>query len=468
VHPLHVESVAWIAERKDVLSGLFWMLVLISYHTYVVRPGLTRYLVVLAMLSLGLMSKTMLVTLPCVLLLLDVWPFRRIDHPFLNRLPFRASASNGAAPDPSGTPRIPQISLTSDLLEKVPLLLLSSVASYLTLLAQRPAIESATVFVPSSIEERLSNALMSYVAYLEKMIWPFGLCCFYPYGVNQTSIAGLLVAIILLMAITYFAIVSFAKTPAILVGWLWYLGTLVPVIGLVQVGGQAMADRYTYLPLIGVFIALVWMLRPSYGGIRLVGLTSGLVTTILVGLVIRCDQQVATWQNTSTLFRQAYAVDPKNWRAAFFLAEDCVENGKLNMAVKFYREAASLLQTSDGFQVGCGVRLMKLGQITDAAECFAKAVQINPSEAEHHRRWGLTFVEQHQIKAAEEQFREAIRLKPDHAAAHSNLGAALMDLGQLREADLELREAIRLDPRDQIAVKNLEIVSEAIRKNPAP
>ncbi|MEK9137921.1 MAG: glycosyltransferase family 39 protein, partial [Bacteroidota bacterium] len=307
LHPLHVESVAWVAERKDVLSTLFWILTMLTYIRYVEKPEVRRYLVVTITFALGLMSKPMLVTLPLTLLLLDYWPLGRVETKIAASAGLSSVEQAGGGKQQKQRHRTSLLSLRNFLplvKEKIPLFVLVVGSSVATFIAQKGggAVARVSLF---TIEERVTNALMSYVRYLGKMVWPTGLAVFYPYR-TQWPAWQLLGAGLLLVAISYLAIRNLKRLPYLAVGWLWYIGTLVPVIGLVQVGSQSMADRYTYVPLLGIFIMLVWGISDLVSHWRPRKVAIPIATAgMLCVLVILTSIQVRTWRDTITLMRHA-------------------------------------------------------------------------------------------------------------------------------------------------------------------
>ncbi|MCY2989851.1 MAG: hypothetical protein NTY19_18560, partial [Planctomycetota bacterium] len=314
LHPLHVESVAWAAERKDVLSALFWILSLAAYVRYTAAPSWRSYGVVMVCFALGLMAKPMLVTLPCVLLLLDYWP--------LGRWSFEANR---------------RVRLRLLIVEKLPLLALSAASCLVTMIVQSRggAVGSVTAF---PVTVRLANAVVAYVAYLGKLIWPTRLAVFYPYHAIATW--QWMSAAAVLAGITAVAIITRRRWPYLLVGWLWYLGTLVPVIGVIQVGRQSMADRYTYLPLVGVFVMLVWWITELSARSRwsqsLLRVAAG--TAIIVCLALSF-LQVVRWRNSVTLFEHCLRVTGNNALAHTSLGADLRRRGWLDEAMTHYREA---------------------------------------------------------------------------------------------------------------------------------
>jgi tetratricopeptide (TPR) repeat protein len=510
VHPLHVESVAWVSERKDVLSTLFWMLTLLAYAWYVERPGWRRYLPVLAAFALGLMAKPMLVTLPCVLLLLDYWPLRRFDKP-------APSASEGQPPSLALGAGVAKL-----VLEKLPLFALSAASCAMTLVAQRRALSS---FGQIPLPLRLVNALMSYAEYVGKTFYPLRLAVLYPYP-SSWPWWELIAGGLLLVAVTALALRTARRRPYILVGWLWYLGTLVPVIGLVQVGKQQMADRYTYVPLIGLFLILVWgvgdVLARRPGGKAVAAVLTALA---LLACVVLSWRQAGTWRDTESLWTNALVVTTANADACINVGAIRDKQGKTAEAVALYRkaleyapddpvahyhlggalarqgkeaEAAPHLKAalrldprqSRAHLIGRGEVLMHLGQLDEAQKMYEAALRDNPDDAmlhvnlgsicfkrgdldaagrhfgaalkidptltQAHNNLGSVLLQQGQVGAAAEHFAAALRSDPRNAVAHCNLGEALARLGKNDEAAAEYREALRLQPNNARAQRGLE------------
>lgn len=391
IHPLHVESVAWIAERKDVLSTLFWILTMSAYRRYARDPSVSRYAPVLLFFSLGLLAKPMLVTLPAVLLLLDYWPLGRL-------------VGSGAVP------------LRSLLWEKVPLVAIAVGSSVVTFWAQRTGGNVAEVdHVPIGV--RLANALVSYATYLEKTIWPQDLAAFYPHPIGlaggisswRVAVAGLLV-----LGITSVVLLAARRHRYAAVGWLWYLGTLVPVIGLVQVGQQAMADRYTYVPLIGIFIVIAWGAADLLEG----GRSSRVVLTITgVGVVtvlsVLTWRQVHYWRDTITLFEHALAVAPANRVAHLQLGAAYARTGRLDEAVAQYSTALAMHPQSVEANNNLGVVLAQAGRANEAASRFREALTLAPNDARLHANLARAYRQQGVVADAVAHYRDAARLDPD-------------------------------------------------------
>ncbi len=443
IHPLHVESVAWIAERKDVLSGFFWILTMGAYAGYVRRPTVRRYLLVVLAFALGLLSKPMVVTLPFVLLLLDAWPLRRFGDARTVFDRFGGVANRGVA--------------ARLFTEKLPLFVLSFVFSILTLLAQKEVGAVWTVDrMPIAV--RLANALVSYMEYIRKMVWPVDLAVLYPHaGMPETWSIG--VAATLLISLTVLAVLKMREMPFLLVGWLWYLGTLVPVIGIVQVGSQAMADRYTYIPLIGLFIALAW------GAERITGwkpwLRQPLIVSIFVvlaGLLFLARLQVGTWENTLTLFEQALAATKVNPLAHNNIGVYYMDRNDCQKAVPHFLEAIRIKENYAYPYHGLGVCASRMSPPTGAMYFFRKALEIDPQLTRALVDRGIFSMKQGNFDSAAEDFEQALRIKPDHTAARGNLGLIRLHEGKLAEAEAHLTAALRLSPDSAEILNNIGLL----------
>jgi len=436
LHPLHVESVAWVSERKDVLSTLFFLLTLLAYERYVRKRGVVRYLVVFISLALGLMAKPMLVTVPFLLLLLDWWPLARLFSP-----KHAAGVSPGSVRSTGETPvaHVPQSSRSSIdelenttprkqnralrlLLEKIPLALLVAGSSVITWIAQYRRGAMSMLGEPVSFPARLANSLTAYVTYLEQMVWPAGLAAFYPFRLDrpwwQPVGAG-----VLLVAVTATVLALARRRPYLVTGWFWYLGTMVPVIGLVQVGAHATADRYTYMPLIGIFIMAAWGLSElvsSWPVLRGPAITTSLAVVVILAIV--ASLQVRHWANSESLFRRALAVTSENWVAHDNLAD----------------------------------ALLKQRRYVEAAEHSREALRLAPCPtAGMHNELAIAIQNQGRVSEAIEHYRAALELKPDFAAAHNNLAMILAPRGEVAEAVDHLCEAVRLCPERADAYINL-------------
>lgn len=454
LHPLHVESVAWIAERKDVLSTLFLMLTLIAYARYTEKRGILWYLSVVLAFALGLLAKPMLVSLPLLLLLLDRWPLRR----------------EGAF-----------------LVEKLPLFALAAGSCVVTYAAQATTGAAQTLdHYPVGV--RIANALVSYVAYIVKMAWPRHLAVFYPHPGNTLPAWQVMGSAAMLMAVTLAAVRLRKAAPYVMVGWLWYVVTLVPVIGLVQVGQQAMADRYTYVPLIGLFIIIAWgvpdMLARRQRATARLGLAVA-AAAVLLALMGCTRAQVLSWRNTGTLIRHAYESSPDDYRMRCWVALYMDKTGDWNGAYSLLSHSLGHRPNVDRVYNQLGYLLAEKRRYEEAEHCFDKAIEINPELADAHNNLGTVYLSWGRADDALGEFLEAARLAPFNAEPHFNAGNALAALGQIEEALDEYDQAATLDPtrddamqkaglmlmalgRDEEAIEKFRAASEAAPDSPAP
>jgi tetratricopeptide (TPR) repeat protein len=505
-HPLHVESVVWLAERKDVLSGFFFMLTLGAYARYVecgmgnpesriqkaegrmenaeasdtqhatritdhgsriTHHASRYYLLSLFFFACGLMSKPMLVTVPFVLLLLDYWPLRRLSFPILQH---------------SNTPSLPRSAAPPLrlMLEKLPFFTLAAVSSVITFIVQS---KGGAVSTSLPIGARLANALMSYVRYLGKLFWPGKLSVFYPHPGHWPA-WQIIAAAVLLLAISAAVLRLARRWPYLAVGWLWYCGTLVPVIGLVQVGIQSMADRYTYLPLIGLFIMVVWgaaewacparnpnlnlnpNLRPpspSAGFRRLgfrLGLRLGLAAGVIVAAVCLClgltRRQIGYWKDTETLWRHALAVTEMNAIAQHNLGVALAVKGDFDEAIQHYAEAVRLRPQAESAYLSLADALVKTRRFAEAIQQYEEALRLNPGDAGAHNNLGNLLTRVNRGEEAIQHYTEALRLDAGYAEAHYNLGLALAGRGSCRQAAAHFQEVLRLKPGDASARQKLD------------
>jgi protein O-mannosyl-transferase len=449
VHPLHVESVAWIAERKDVLSTMFWMLTMLAHARFAEQPGAGRYLLVVLFLMLGLMSKPMLVTLPCVLLLLDYWPLRRF--PFSPPEPI--AAAEGST-EPQGSLLIthhsshithPPCSTLRLIAEKIPLLALAAICCLLTIRAQGMLIHSSQAYYPFSA--RVLNALVSYVVYLRQMLWPVDLAALYVHPSTALAPAHALAPGLLLGGLTLAALIWRRSRPYLLVGWLWYLGTLVPVIGLLQVGQQARADRYTYVPLIGIFIAVSWGAAEWLGKWKF-GRVLWFAAMSLVILVCSAATwlQVSHWRDSKSLWDRAALISGVNPRLHFIAAELYLEHGEVAGAIP-HAEAFARMQPDDWEAHRLlGVALERDGRRDEAVAAMARAVELEPQSAVVRKQMARFFWSQGNIPAAYLEFAVIERLDPDSAEAQHYRGTMLQRQRRLADAVRCFQEAVRLVP----------------------
>ncbi len=448
LHPLHVESVAWVAERKDVLSTLFWMLTMWTYLLYVEHPRLGRYLLTLVVFTLGLMAKPMLVTLPCVLLLLDYWP--------LDRLALRQPEDSINSGAQKGLSSSPQRSFLLRLFwEKVPFFVLAAVSSAVTFLVQQSsgAVKSVESF-PLSI--RIANGLVSYVSYIYKMIWPQHLAVFYPHQGSSLPMWLAGAAGLLLLGISVAVMRAGRRHPYLAVGWLWYLGTLVPVIGLVQVGLQEMADRYTYVPLIGLFIMIAWGIPELTRGWRYGRVVLRMAAGSLLAVLMVCTwMQLRHWRNNETLFKHALNTTANNFLAHDSLGNTLAQQGKIGEAIDHYSAALRIKPDYMNSHTNLGIALLQRGDVEQAITHFSAVLRYQSDSPEAHNNLGLAVARQGYVDRAIDHYFTAIRLKPDYPQAHNNLGNALASQGKFDQAISHYSEALRIKPEDAEAHSNL-------------
>jgi tetratricopeptide (TPR) repeat protein len=496
LHPLHVESVAWVAERKDVLSTFFWMLTLAAYLYYVRQPSVGRYLLTVLALALGLLAKPMLVTLPCALLLLDYWPLRRgqpdSPTPSVPVSPSPARPESGrkrererkrevkAQAVVNTTAPRPPVAWRRLVFEKLPLVALVLAACVITVIAQgaNQAVMSLEQF-PLGV--RVGNASLGYVEYLGKMFWPMNLAAFYPHPGDSVSAVRALGAGVLLAVVSWLVLFPGRRWPYLAVGWLWYLGTLVPVIGLVQVGDQALADRYTYVPLIGIFLALVWGAADLALAWRLPRAgVAALTAAVVSACVVLTWTQIGYWGSDLSLwmhalavtennafahcglgtyyydhdmpdaarqeFERAAAIDPKSVRAAQELASAYLTLGRREEALRQYRRAIELSPDYPTAHEYYGRALWSLGRLDEARAEYQKTLELFPTYALGHHTLGSILVEQGRPEEAVEEFRKAVALDPKGVQFQGTLGHALMEQGRYDEAEASMRRALEVLP----------------------
>ena len=408
LHPTHVESVAWVSERKDVLSGFFWILTLGAWHRYVREPSRGRYAAVAVLMALGLLSKAMLVTLPCVLLLLDVWPLGRVS-----------SWSD----------------LRERIREKLPLFGLAAVSSVATVVAGTAAMATTEAF---PIGHRVANALISYVTYLGKTLVPRNLAVFYPMPTEFPAwkVAG---AALLLATLTALAALAFRRTPYVTVGWFLFLGVLVPILGFLQVGGQAYADRYLYLSSIGLFLIVAWALPAKRA-------VAGLALAVLLVLAVGTRLQLRYWADSETLFERAIAVTGKNYPAHLNLAQYLAGKGDREGAMEHFRAALAIGPDSWQGHASLGNTLRRWGRPAEALPYLGNAAKLRPSDGEIHHSMAMALEELGRTDEALSELRKAVELSPRLADAQYGLGLLLQKRGDEAGALRHYQAALEIDP----------------------
>ncbi len=437
IHPLHIESVAWVAERKDVLSTLFFMLTLWAYVRYVEYPGIYRYLPIILFFTFGLMSKPMLVTLPFVLLLLDFWP--------IGRLQFRKSILNISSTSlQTAANEDEKKSNIGLIIEKIPLFIISAASIGITLYAQWTGIAPIESL---PFGTRISNALVSFISYMVKMIWPGNLAVFYPYP-DMIPIWQAGGSILLLILITLIAIRSVRHYPYVMTGWLWYLGTLVPVIGLVQVGNQSIADRYTYIPLIGLFMIIAWAMPDFLARWRYRHVALALSAGCVIGVLMTVSMfQVRHWHNSITLFEHAISVTKNNYVMHSNIGASLAEQGKYGDAVLHYTEALRIKPDDFEARYNLANALARQGKLEESLSQYAEALRIQPDAAAVHNNMGIALSYLGRTDEAVIHFREALRIKPDFHDAELNLKTALNRQMKPRQNILEIANKKPADPK---------------------
>jgi Flp pilus assembly protein TadD len=481
LHPLHVESVAWISERKDVLSTMFWLLTMRAYVRYIEKPQLGRYIVIFLSFILGLMSKPMLVTLPFVLLLIDFWPLKRlktgqsfttsglntgniksIENKSYKKHKKRQKIKNDQKDSFKKNVRISHL-----ISEKIPLFGLTIVSSIITFITQRRG--GAVI----SLEEhpfslRISNSLVAYIKYIIKMIWPSNLAILYPYK-TELPLTQIIGAGLLLIVLSFIFIRAARKYGFLIVGWLWYLGTLVPVIGLVQVGAQSMADRYTYIPLIGIFILITWGIRELIKKWRIQKfIIIGLTGIVFITSIVYTRRQAGYWLNSIILFNHTIRVTENNCVAHNNLGLVLSNMGKIDEAIRHYKSALAVKSDYSEAHNNLGIAFGKKGDLESAIKHLSEALKIRPDYAKAHHNMGIALGRQNNIDDAIIHFSRAVEINQNYVDAYNNLGIALMYKGKNGEAVKYFRKALQIQPNHAEVRKNLnkaitEVKREAVQ-----
>ena len=431
IHPLHVESVAWASERKDTLSTFFWMLTMIAYTRYTQTSHAKWYAASLLALTLGLMAKPMLVTLPFVLLLFDYWPLER-KH-------------------------IPIITLIK---EKLPFIAIAATSSIITFLVQQGG-DAVKGLYMLPLNFRIGNTFISYITYITKTILPINLAVFYPHPGNGLSWPTAILSAIILIAISLIILLLLKKHRYLTTGWLFFLGTLIPVIGLVQVGSQAIADRYTYIPLIGIFIIITYAAIELAEKYKLPPNSLKITAAIiLITLIAFTHQQTAYWRNSLTLFDHAAKVVDNNYRAYFNMALFLSENRRHKEAANNFLTATKIKPQWPEAHFNLGLELFRLGKLTQAAEHYKTAIALNFIQPEIYNNLGLTLEMQGKLTEAAENYRHAIKLKPDYINARFGLATILAKQNKKRQAIKQYQQILKINPNHPQTKQQLKALTQ--------
>jgi len=437
LHPICVDTVAWVAERKNLLSSFFWFLTMLAYVWHTKKPGIIRYMAVFVLFILGLLSKPMLVTIPCVLLLMDFWPLKR----------FKPVDIRSAIRDGAGLIK-----------EKIPLFALSFFWSILSMLSiQRLGVEVPTYSRPMDL--RISNAIVSYVNYIGKILWPFDLAIFYPYP-RHVPFWEIAFALLVLISISYVVFKKIKESPWLAVGWLWFLGTLVPVLGLTQNGlWPALADRWAYIPSVGIFIMAVWGVVEAINRIKMPPTLSTALAVIAFFVIVPTTWvQVRYWSTNYTLFQHALDVTENNWAANNNLGKFFSKQKMFNKAVHHFKTANAMMPDQPITLTNIGVALSNLGKDKEAAHYYKQAIQLNKNYKTAHYNLGLLYASQGDEELALQYYQNAIQIDPDYEDAHNNMGLLYFNQGQTDNALLHFQKAIQTDTDNAKSHNNLGLL----------
>ena len=442
IHPLHVESVAWVSERKDVLSAFFWILSSFAYLHYTRSQRLRTYLLCIGLFTLGLASKPMVVTLPFVFLLLDYWPLCRT----------RFLTSNG-----TGRSRIIDL-----VLEKLPFFALAALSCILTIFISKlhQAMAPAEA-LPLSI--RIGNGLVSYSWYLIKIFWPSDFAFFYPHPLGSLSIWKVVGASLLLLSISLMVFKARIKYPYLLMGWLWYGITLLPVIGLVQVGSQAMANRYTYVPLIGISVMIAWGMAPVLQKPLSKKLAVWIMSGVILLLSLLTFLEIRPWRNGEILFQRALEVTSGNYTAHYQLGNEFMRKGKTELAIHHFSEAVRFRPDHFLAHYSLGMAKASQGRPDEALAHLRTGLELHPGDGGILTAMGDVYLTQDKFEEAITSYSEVLRIDPSRWKIHNNIGLAFLRNNMVSEAEKHFEEALRINPGEQKIRENLHLVRKKKR-----
>ncbi|KUG21877.1 hypothetical protein ASZ90_008345 [hydrocarbon metagenome] len=449
IHPINVQSVAWISERKNVLSTFFWIVTILFYVRYVKQPDWKKYLPIFFCFALGLMAKPMLVTLPFVLLLLDYWPLNRTQIKLPNRNEDKVKGEM--------FPLDKNRKISFLILEKVPLFILSVISVFFTIYGARYVRTITSLeYLPFSL--RIPNSINSYVLYIKKLFWPNDLAVFYP--ISHIPVWQCLVAALFLLGITFFVCRYFRKHPYLPVGWFWYLGTLVPVIGIVQVGTQAMADRYAYVPFIGLFVIIAWGAENlSFKNNIFKKTIIFMAVFIIIALTITAYNQVKVWRDTVTLFEDTLKKTKNNYVAYDVLGFDAARKNENERALMNYYMAQKSNPKFYPAYNNAGIVLIKMGRRNEAFKNFEMTLKVNKFSAPAYYNIGLLYLKDNNLDKSMMLFKKAIEIQPDYIEAYNNLGVVYIKKGMIRESISNFQKSLEINPSYREAQHNLQIAN---------
>ncbi|HST31289.1 MAG TPA: tetratricopeptide repeat protein [Chthoniobacterales bacterium] len=467
IHPLRVESVAWVAERKDVLSAVFFFLTLIAYTRYARSPSFGRYVTVAILFACGLMSKSMLVTTPIVLLLLDYWPLRRWQGAGSVEQD-DSETQNRRAVISTSQPFNSSTSVVGLVVEKIPLFGLSLATSVVTFLIQ---IKSSESIAQLPFSWRLQNAIVTYVTYVWQLFWPAKLAVFYPHPDNRLAVWQVALAAVFLVAVTWTAFAVRKRHPYLIVGWIWYLVMLLPVIGIIEVGLQGHADRYTYLPHVGLYIAWIWLIADLSASFRARKQILGIAGVAVVTVLTACSwKQTSYWRNTESLWAHALAVTTDNDVALTDLGNFYMESGRLDEALSYLQRALAVRSASEQqhytlslavIEATIGNVLGRIGRLDEALSHFRKAIELRPDFPDAHYNLGVALAQKGDLDGAIEQWRATLALRPNDPGTNTSLANVLVQKGFFREAVSHYEIALRSEPDSEMPLNNMAWVLSA-------
>jgi tetratricopeptide (TPR) repeat protein len=457
VHPLHVESVAWVTERRDVLYGFFWILAIGAYIRYArYSASVVRYIIVVLAFAASLLSKSMAVTLPFVLLLLDYWPLERISvsEPSVTDTKVKCHRSD-----------IPKASLTRLIAEKIPFFVMSAVICAVTYTVNQ-RIGTISVVSRLPIASRIDNALVSYIKYILMMMWPKGLAVLYPHPISGLPKWQPVISFLILVAVSAAVIYAGRRRRYLAVGWFWYLGTLFPTIGIIQAGAQAYADRYSYIPLIGLFIIIAWGLPDllaKWRYKRILLSTSAVI--VVLALSICSFFQTRYWKDSITLFQHAVDVTRNNSQMHYNLGTALTRQGRLDEAIVQFRKAVKIKSEYPEAHFNLANALREQGSFDEAVNHYQLSLLARPDNAEAHNNLAIVLKLQGKTDEAIHHYHIALKINPEYARAYNNLGSALLAQNKLDEAIDSFRRALQIDPNYTTAQRNLD-VALSLRNKP--